>query len=396
MADTMSATRLRVAAQWTQAALAGRAETPPCRLVETPAKPGRLSICISRNMEVLNLATMITEDSRVGRAFRRVCGPDADIYEAGAVSDASWFAYDSGVTNWTTRADLRGVTAFPAPTDALKEWIIWMVDEGYSAATIDCYVTAVSIGHDERNMPINRRALRKVLKAARDDAASKSPPRKAAPLRATETRALLKACNIKSPADCRDASGTLIMVLCGLRQNELTTLDWMREGPPSNGRRGYMRPVRGGYEVILLKSKTSKKPHTFTITNRDAPSLRKWLDAWLAHAKIEPGTPLFRGVDRWQRISVSRLKPPAICAMLRRRMLQILLAQGAKPDEAYLEAQRWSGHSPRRGLVTETADRGVSLPRIQARSRHKDVRTLVGYVEVAEDKHNSAVKGLRL
>src|SRR5262245_56009370 len=137
---------------------------------------------------------MITEDSRVGRAFRRVCGPDADIYEAGAVSESSWLSYDSGLMNWKASASRHGVAPFPATTEALKAWIKWMVDEEYSAATIDCYVTAVSIAHDERNLPINRWALRKVLKAARKDAASASPPRKAAPLRATDARALLKAC----------------------------------------------------------------------------------------------------------------------------------------------------------------------------------------------------------
>jgi integrase len=339
---------------------------------------------------------MITEDSRAGRAFRRVCGPDADIYEAGAVSESSWLSYDSGVMNWKASASRQGVDPFPAATEALKVWIKWMVDEEYSATTIDCYVTAVSIAHDERGMPINRRALRKVLKAAREDAASASPPRQAAPLRATDAKALLKVCNIKRPADCRDALGTLIALLCGLRQNELTTLDWMREGPASNGRKGYMRSVRGGFEVVLLKSKTSKRPHTFTVTNRDAPSVRRWLEAWLVHAKIEPGTPLFRAVDRWQRISPARLKPPAICAMLRRRMKQLLLARGMKPGEAYLEAQRFSGHSMRAGLVTETTDRGVSLRKVQDRSRHKDVRTLLGYVRIAEDKRDSAVKGFKL
>jgi integrase len=339
---------------------------------------------------------MITEDSRVGRAFRRVCGPKADIYEAGAVSDQSWLTYDSGVTNWTAKAYELGVPAFPAPTQALKEWVKWLVAEEYAATTIDAYMTAVSIAHDEREMPINRRALRKVLKAAREDAANASPPRKAAPLRAADAKALLKVCNIKRPADCRDALGTLTALLCGLRQNELTTLDWLREGPASNGRRGYMRPVRGGFEIVLLKSKTSKKPHTFTITNRDAPSLRKWLEAWLTHAKIEPGTPLFRAVDRWQRVSPTRLEPPAICAMLRRRMKQLLLARGMKPGEAHLEAERFSGHSMRAGLVTEVTARGVPLHKVQDRSRHKDIRTLIGYVRIAEDRRDSAVKGLKL
>jgi hypothetical protein len=355
-----------------------------------------VTVRINRNISILNVATMITEDSRVGRAFRRVCGPDADIYEAGAVSDQSWLTYDSGVMNWRARASHLGVPAFPAPTEALKAWIRWLVDEGYSATTIDCYLTAVSIGHDERGMPINRRALRKVLKAARQEAATASPPRKAAPLRADDAKAIVKACDITRPVDCRDVVGTLVSLSCGLRQNELTRLDWLREGPPTNDRRGYMRPVRGGYEVLLLRSKTSRTQHTFTILHRDTPSLRKWLEAWLAHAKIEPGTPLFRGVDRWQRISPTRLKPPAICAMLRRRMQQMLLARGMTPGEAYLEARRWSGHSMRAGLVTETTDRGVPLHKVAARSRHKDIRTLLGYVRIAEDKHDSAVKGIKL
>src|SRR5262245_14586821 len=159
---------------------------------------------------------MITENSRVGSAFRRLCGPKADIYDAGAVSEQSWLSYDSGVTNWTTFADKLGTPAFPAETGALKAWIRWLVDEEYSATTIDCYVTAVSIAHDEREMPINRRALRKVLKAAREDAANASPPRKAAPLRAADAKALLKVCNIKRQADCRDALGALICLFSGM------------------------------------------------------------------------------------------------------------------------------------------------------------------------------------
>ena len=82
--------------------------------------------------------------------------------------------------------------------------------------------------------------------------------------------------------------------------------------------------------------------------------------------------------------------------MLRRRMQALFLARGMKPAEALLEARRWSGHSPRAGLVTEVTDRGVPLHKVQARSRHKDVRVLMGYVHIAEDKHDSAVKGLKL
>jgi len=107
-------------------------------------------------------------------------------------------------------------------------------------------------------------------------------------------------------------------------------------GSYSDGR-GLLLKVDGGSARWMLRIMTDG-------------SLRKWLDAWVEHAKIEPGTPLFRGVDRWQRISPTRVKPPAICAMLRRRMKQLLLAQGMKSGEAHLEAQRWSGHPMRAGL----------------------------------------------
>jgi hypothetical protein len=245
MASTMRVRPAAGGSAYGQAGSRARAENPHRRSIETPAKLELLIVCINRNIHTLNIVTMIIEDSRVGRAFRRVCGPKADIYEAGAVSDQSWLSYDSGVTNWKAFASQLGVPPFPAPTEALKAWIKWLVDEEYSATTVDCYMTAVSIGHDERELPINRRALRKVLKAAREEADNVSPPRKAAPLRAPETKALLKTCSIKRPGDCRDAVGTLVSLSCGLRQNELTRLDWLREGPAGNDRRGYMRPVRG-------------------------------------------------------------------------------------------------------------------------------------------------------
>jgi integrase len=215
---------------------------------------------------------------------------------------------------------------------------------------------------------------------------------------AADIKDLLKVCDIKRPSDCRDALTLLTGLLCGMRQAEVATLDWLREGPRANGRKGYMRPCRGGYEVVLLSSKTSQqKAHTFTITNRDAPSLlRKWLDAWIGHTKIEPGTPLLRGVNRWQHISAMRLRPPAICDMIRRRMHRLLMARGMKPDEAYLEAQRFSGHSMRAGMVSETTDRGVPLWKVKARSRHKSTDILLDYVRIAEDRRDSAVKGLKL
>jgi hypothetical protein len=158
-----------------------------------------------------------------------------------------------------------------------------------------------------------------------------------------------------------------------------------------------MRAVRGGYEVVLLQHKTSKgKPHTFTITNRDAPSLARWLNAWIELAKISPGTALFRSVSRWGRIGQTRLKSRAICEIIRRRVQRQLVADGTKPTDAFMRAQRFTGHSLRAGLVSTTADRRVPLWKMQQRSRHKSADILLDYVRIAEDRRDSAVKGLKL
>ena len=338
---------------------------------------------------------MITENSRVGRAFRRVCGPDADIYEAGAVSEQSWLSYDSGVTNWAAFASQRGLAVFPATTEALKAWIRWMVDEEYSAATIDCYMTAVSIAHDEREMPINRRALRKVLKAAREDAANASPPRKAAPLRAADAKALLKACDIKRPADCRDAPRPSPACSAGCARTSAPPSTGCAKAPeqrPAGVHAPGPRRLRG-HPVEVQDQQEAPHLHDHQPRRAEPPEVARGL------AGARQDRTRHAALPRRRSLAAHLADPPQASGDLRHAPAaheQLLLARGMKPGEAYLEAQRCSGHSMRAGLVTEVTDRGVPLHKMQDRSRHKDIRTLLGYVRIAEDRRDSAVKGLKL
>ena len=334
------------------------------------------------------------EDTRVGRAWRHVVGPQGDLFEADAISELSWLTYHYGLSNLERFCAERNLVALPAAPETLKAWIEWLSEEEYSAKTIETYLTGVCIAHDERGLSINKRPLRKTLKAARNKAPQS---RQAAPLMAADLKEIRGSLNIKKPADCRDAVACIVGLMCGSRQDELTTLDWERPGPPSNGRKGYMREVRGGFEMVLITSKTSKnKAVTLHIANRDAPNLRKWLNAWRAFGRIEPGTPLLRAVSRWGHIGQTRLKSRAICALIRRRVQSQLLAGGTKRTDAFVRAQRFSGHSLRAGMVSTTTDRGVDLAKVKARSRHKSMDTVMDYARQAEDRRNSAVKGLKL
>ena len=50
------------------------------------------------------------------------------------------------------------------------------------------------------------------------------------------------------------------------------------------------------------------------------PSLRVWLDRWLALADVQGGEPLFRPIDRLQRILPARLAGDPVAKIVRRRV----------------------------------------------------------------------------
>jgi hypothetical protein len=47
-------------------------------------------------------------------------------------------------------------------------------------------------------------------------------------------------------------------------------------------------------------------------------------------------------------------------------------------------------------MVSTTTDRGVDPFKVRARARHKSMDTVMNYARQAEDRRNSAVKGLKL
>src|SRR3954471_18165867 len=94
--------------------------------------------------------------------------------------------------------------------------------------------------------------------------------------------------------------------------------------------------------------------------------------AWLAASGITSG-PLFRPISRSGRIrGEARLTDRSIAEVVKRYAAEV----GLKADE-------FSGHSLRAGFVTTAAERDVELTRIMDVTRHRDVRTLTGYVRRA-------------
>lgn len=56
---------------------------------------------------------------------------------------------------------------------------------------------------------------------------------------------------------------------------------------------------------------------------------------------------------------------------------------------AGLDPSRFSGHSLRRGLLTDAGDRQLNLVDVMRHSRHRKVETALGYIEAADRWRNN-------
>ena len=97
-------------------------------------------------------------------------------------------------------------------------------------------------------------------------------------------------------------------------------------------------------------------------------------DAWQAVAKRRAG-PLFRKISTAGRIGDAALHPDAV-----RRILSHRIAMAGITVDGF---DRLSAHALRVGFITAAYDKGVRDEDIMRHTRHRDLRTMRGYVQRA-------------
>jgi integrase len=95
---------------------------------------------------------------------------------------------------------------------------------------------------------------------------------------------------------------------------------------------------------------------------------------WQAVAKRQAG-PLFRRVNTGDRIGEAALHPDAV-----RRILAYRVRLAGLTLESF---ERLSAHALRVGFITEAYGKGVRDEDIMRHTRHRDLRTMRGYVQRA-------------
>src|SRR5260370_33318249 len=104
------------------------------------------------------------------------------------------------------------------------------------------------------------------------------------------------------------------------------------------------------------------------------------VQAWLESARIVDG-PVFRSLDKFQRVQTGRLSDKAVARIVKRRAKAV-----------GLDPERYAGHSLRAGLATSAAAGGASERAIMAQTGHRSTDMVRRYIREANlfAAHNAA------
>lgn len=219
-------------------------------------------------------------------------------------------------------------------------------------STIETKLAAIGFRHRSAGMddPTKDENVKLVLDGIKREHGT-SPTRKAAVERAV--LADLLAVQPDSLRGARNRAILLVGYACDLRRSEIVALET---------RNIKFFPDR--MVVTLARSKTDQTREGFEL---NVPRIREdrdicpvhALSTWLDVAQIKSG-PLFRKIDRWEHIADSALTDQVVADIIK----DAAAAAGYEPNE-------FSGHSLRRGLITQAARNREQTGDIRKVSRHK-------------------------
>jgi integrase len=192
------------------------------------------------------------------------------------------------------------------------------------------------------------------------------PAQKAAALTLAMLRQLLATCDTTARGR-RDRALLLFGFAGALRRSELVALQVEDVALAAGGLRvriprSKTDPAGQGAEIGLPRGK-----HVETCPVRA-------FEAWQAVAKRKAG-PLFRRISTGGHIGDTALHPDAV-----RRILSRRIGMAGLTIEGF---ERMSAHALRVGFITEAYGKGVRDEDIMRHTRHRDLRTMRGYVQRA-------------
>jgi len=192
----------------------------------------------------------------------------------------------------------------------------------------------------------------------------RAPHRQSAPVLPENLPRILHAVP-SGPTGARDRAIILLGFGAALRRSEIVALD---VGDVNVGERGLL--------LKLDRSKTDQEGDGRLVAiwgaGRSDLDIRALMTDWLALIGRSSG-PLFTRIRKNDQLTEERLTDQSVALIVKKAVAA-----------AGLDADRYSGHSLRSGLITTAALNGASLMQIMRQSGHKSVDVLTGYVRIAD------------
>jgi integrase len=328
--------------------------------------PARHGGSIARSRETI----VVVPPSATALTAEGVAALEAALHLArNASAPATLRAYRADWTHFSQWCSAKGFVPVPAAPEIVGAYLASLA-ETHSAATIRRRLSALAKMHRYNDLPWNgahgaiQGPLQGLLRR------HGRPPQKAAALTLAMLRKLLATCD-GSARGRRDRALLLFGFAGALRRSELISIN--------------VEDVRidaDGLRLHIRRSKTDATGHGTEIglprgRHAETCPLRAF-EAWQAVAQRNAG-PLFRKISTRGRIGGAALHPDAVRRILAHR----LAMAGLTADEAGQGFDRLSAHALRVGFITEAYANGVRDEDIMRHTRHRDLRTMRGYVRRA-------------
>ena len=289
--------------------------------------------------------------------------PETRDYLEAVWSPATRRAYASDMAHFSAWCRDRGQVDMPASPATVADYIAAMAGEGFAPSTIGRRLASISqahqrAGYDEDN-PTRSAGVRLTHKGIRRTLQHR--PRKATALRSSELRAYFG--TLDDSLRAVQARALLTWGLAGaFRRAELVALDVSD-----------MAETDEGYLVTVRQSKTDQegrgqaKAIVYGKDPATCPVLA--MRAWLNAAGVTTGA-VFRPVWPGGKVGDTRLNAVTVSRVVKRA------AEALGKDAA-----DFSGHSLRRGFVTEAFKNDASLHAIAQQTGHRSMKVLEGYIQ---------------
>lgn len=311
--------------------------------------------------------TMATEALAAARAYAR-----------DALAPETRRAYASDWAHFIAWCQAAGCAPLPAEPAAVAAYLAAQAPL-YSRSALERRLAAIGHAHRLRGLdwsaghPALRTTLRGIFRT------HGSRRRQAAALTSAELKRLVAACG-GDLAGLRDRALLLLGFAGALRRSELVAVE-----------REHLRFTEAGLRLLIPTSKTDGEGRgvELGITRGKRPETCpvRAVEAWLEISDCRYG-PVFRKIDRWGTIEHRALGGDAVRDILRKRALAArITADGG---------ERLSPHGLRAGFVTEAYMAGARDEQVMDHTRHRDLKTMRGYVRRAKLVTESATKLLDL